>query len=254
MGIIDPKQHVDELDRELDDIQDTKEVPEKYKGKSTEDLIRMHEEAERKASRLGNEVGQLRSQLQPRVEPKEPVKKEVKVDDLLENPEEAVTTVVDQHPTVRKLNKTVEELETSLHKREFVANHPDYEQDLDNEDFIKWIQASPSRRALANAADKYDFVAAGELWNLWDERNKLISEVETKKKEQKQEQRKAALKAGTLESGTGNSTESKKILSRNEIIDLKHRAALGDRKAQAIVDDPRWQAEVRAAYREGRAR
>lgn len=254
MGIVDPKQFVDTLDQELETIQETKDVPEKFKGKTQEDIIKMYEEAERKASRLGNEVGQLRSQLQPRKEVEEPVKKDVRVDDLLENPEEAVDTIVAQHPTVRKLSKTVNDLEADLHKRDFESKHPKYAEDLGDEKFVEWIQASQVRRALASAADQYDYVAAGELWNLWEERKQLVSEVQTKKQEQKKETRAQALKAGTLESGTGNSAESKKTISRADVIDLKYRAAVGDRKAQAIVNDPSWQREVRAAYADKRTR
>ena len=40
------------------------EVPPKYKGKSVEDVIKMHQEAEKLIGRLSGEVGQLRKTVQ----------------------------------------------------------------------------------------------------------------------------------------------------------------------------------------------
>jgi len=254
MGIIDPVQHKsqDDLDRELEQIQGNKEapvVPEKYQGKSLEDVIKMHQEAEKEKSRLGNELGQARQQLQHRpVKEEEPKKREVKVDDLLENPEEAVSTIVNQDPVVRNVRTKVEQLEQDLNKRSFEQSYPEYQKDLADPAFAEWINGSTVRRALAVAADKYDFTAAGELWNLWEERKQLVKDVEAKKEEQKKQDRATKLKQGMLESGTGSSTETKKVFSREEIRNLKTRALQGDRKAQAIVSDPVWQRETLQAY------
>ena len=257
MGIVDTRQS--ELDTELQEldtsIETPSEIPEKYKGKSVEDVIKMHEEAERKASRIANELGQLRqTALQPRQEKKEPEKKEVKVDDLLENPEEAVNTLVNQNPVVSRINNTVDELERDIKRRAFETTNPEYQKDLQDEKFIEWIGTNPLRRALAEAADKYDYQAATALWDMWNERKQILSEAEATKAKAKADKKKADLKAGTLESGNGTPTESTKIYSRQEIRSLKEKALLGDRKAQAIVSDPKWQSEVMNAYREGRAK
>jgi hypothetical protein len=253
MGIVDPSQS--NLDTELNDLDTSIEVDAKYKGKSVEDLIRMHEEAERKASRLGNEVGQLRTALQTRpTEEKEPAKKEVKVDDLLDNPEEAVNTLVNQNPVVKKINSAVDQLELSLHQKNFEAKHPDFRDDIQDEQFLEWVNKNPVRRSLAAAADKLDFQAAEALWDMYSEHKDIVKEVKDAAKAGKDAKRKADLKKGTLESGNGQPTESTKIWSRAEIRSLKERALLGDRKAVATVSDPKWQAEVMAAYAEGRAK
>lgn len=254
MGIIDPTQNqeteVDKLDQELE-----AEIPEKYRGKSTKDLIEMHAKTEKDLSRLGQEVGQLRKQVLERPQEKqEPEKREVKVDDLLENPEDAVNTLVNQNPVVRKINSTVEDLERDLNRRVFETKHTKYQEDVKDEKFLEWVNANPVRRALAEEADKYNFSAATALWDMWDERKAVIADVEETRAKQKADKKKADLKAGTLESGNGTPTESTKIWSRSEIIDLKQRALLGDRKAQAIVSNPKWQAEVMSAYVEKRAK
>jgi hypothetical protein len=253
MGIVDSRQS-ETLDTELENLDTSKEVPEKYKGKSIEDVIRMHEEAERKASRLADEVGQLRTTLQPREQKKEPPKKEVKVDDLLDNPEDAVNTLVNQNPVVKKINDTVDQLELSLHQKNFESKHPNFREDIKDEKFIEWVNKNPVRRSLAMAADRFDFQAAEALWDMYSEHKEVVKEVKEAAKVGKEAKRKEDLKKGTLESGNGQPTESTKVWSRSEIRALKERALLGDRKAMATVSDPAWQAQVMAAYVEGRAK
>jgi hypothetical protein len=246
------KQAQDELDLELAEVKETS-VPDKYKGKTQEDIIKMHEEAEKKASRLANELHTLRTQTTTQVK-KEPEKKDVTVDNLLENPEESVETIVTQSKTVRKLSEDLERLDREQGQRAFESRHPDYKNDLSNQDFIDWIAKSPLRSGLAQAADAYDFQAADALWGMWEERKQLVGEAEKKTKEAKETERKAKLKQGTLESGTGNTTESKKVWSRSQIRDLKTRALQGDREAMETVSNPQWQAQVLQAYIDKRTR
>lgn len=252
------KQAQDALDAELSTVEKPGSIPEKYRGKSLEEVIAINEELVRKASRLGNEVGELRryretTELELR-KVRQPQKKEVNVDALLENPEEAVETVIGQSSKIRKLEEQLEQLGTQDAKRQFESTFPDYQKDLANEEFLEWATKNPVRRALAQAADKYDFTAANELWSLWQERKELVGEAEAQKKQKQTEVREKKLRDGTLESGTGNSTETKKVFSRREIRDIKTRALQGDRAAEAIVNDPEWQKQTMQAYLDKRAR
>lgn len=255
----DLKKAQDALDTELADVGKTSGgIPEKYRGKTLEEVIAMNEELVRKASRLGNEVGQLRQFRQTaelELQKSKPVeKKEVNVDALLENPAEAVETVIGQSRQIRELTEKVESISGGQARKQFETSHPNYEQDLQNEEFIEWAMKNPVRKALATAADRYDFVAANQLWSMWQERQDLVKETEDTKKAQAKAVKEKKLRDGTLESGTGNSTETKKIFSRREIRDLKTRALLGDRKASDIVNDPEWQAQTMQAYIDKRAR
>lgn len=266
MGIIDPtqyandqeqlaKQRESELDAELGEVRDKDEakIPDKYKGKSLEEVIQMHEEAERKASRLGNEIGQLRQQvLQRPTKAEEPKKKEVNVDTLLENPEDSIEAVIEQSPVVRKLNETVESVERDIQKRKFESKHTEYQKDLNDEQFFEWIKKNPVRVGLAQSADAGDFQAADLLWDMWAEVKEVRQVRAEQEKVEAKKKREKALQDGTLESGTGNTTESKKVFRRSEIQNLKTRAKLGDRQAQAIVEDPTWQQEVLRAYEQKR--
>lgn len=252
------KKAQDALDAELGSVEKPGDIPEKYRGKSLDEVIAMHESVERKLSRLGNEVGELRrfretQELELR-KAREPQKKEVNVDALLENPEEAVETVIGQSSKIRKLEEQLEQLGTQDAKRQFENTFPDYKKDLDSQDFIEWALKNPVRRALAQAADKYDFTAANELWSMWQERQELVGQQEAQRKQQIAATKEKKLKDGTLESGTGNSTETKKVFSRREIRDIKTRALQGDQKALDVVNDPEWQKQTMQAYLDKRAR
>ena len=69
------------------------QIPEVYRGKSVDDLVKMHQEAEKLIARQGIEVGEVRkladelikSQLTPK-----PKVEEVAPVDFFENPQEAI--------------------------------------------------------------------------------------------------------------------------------------------------------------------
>jgi len=75
-------------------LQDEDEIPDKYKGKSTAEIVRMHQEAEKLLGRQSSEVGELRSvvdsyiqtQLDTTQAPKEP-EEEI---DFFSDPDKAV--------------------------------------------------------------------------------------------------------------------------------------------------------------------
>src|SRR4030066_50064 len=83
--------------------QEQPSVPEKYRGKSVEDIVRMHQEAEKLIGKQAQEVGEvrrladelLRSQLAKPVEKEKP--QEV---DFFENPQEAIRQAVENNPRV----------------------------------------------------------------------------------------------------------------------------------------------------------
>jgi hypothetical protein len=245
-------QRQSELDQELSEVREQpSSVPDKYKGKTLEEVIQMHQEAEREKSRLGNEVGQLRTQVLERPAPKvAPKKTEVNVDSLLENPEEAIGTVVKQE--TQDLKEAVEEIRTDRARREFETKYPEFKEDMKDEKFFEWIKKNPVRVGLAQSADVGDYQAADLLWDMWQE----VKEVTKVSAKQAQDAAKAKrdkqLKDGMLESGTGNTVESKKVFRRSEITNLKTRAQQGDRAAMAIVNDPTWQQEVLRAYEQKR--
>ena len=84
------------------------EIPDKYRGKSAEDLVRMHQEAEKLLGRQSSEVGELRqvvdSYIQTQLSNQQAPQQQETVDevDFFSDPEEAVKRAIDNHPKIRE--------------------------------------------------------------------------------------------------------------------------------------------------------
>lgn len=248
----------DTLESELKTVQS--KVPEKYRGKTVEEVAEIADSIEKEKSRLGNELGTTRKQYADLLErqvketTKEEPPKQITADEVLTNPGEAIEQAIRQSPTVKKV---LEQSTRDHGQREydtFVSKYPTFKEDIADKEFLDWVQKSPVRANLASAADQMDFNAATALWGLWDERKEMLKEVTEAKAAKVKADRAKQLKDGELESGTGSGSETKKYFNRREIIDLKARAKNGDRVAEATVSDPAWQKEVNAAYASGRVR
>lgn len=257
----------DELDLELaaeshqtDDKKDatttsTTEVPDKYRGKSVEDLIQMHQNAERALSRQANELGEVRRVADQliAVKPDNTKKQERKpltVEALLENPESAIASALETSPVVERAERAeqrVNDLERKLGSAEFLTKHPDYQKDVANPQFIEWISKSKPRLALAQRADKMDFDAASDLWEMWDEYKSLTSKVTTDKANE------TARAASTVKTSPAQA-KTKPIYSRAKLMELRLRAEDGDAVARAKLEDPGFNQRLVDAYEDGRVR
>ena len=107
------------------------DIPDKYRGKSVKDIVRMHQEAERAIGKQGSEVGELRRIVDDFVQTQTVTQKQQapEVDDELDfftDPDQAIARAIDRHPKVRQ----AEELNGQLKRAEALANlkssHPDY--------------------------------------------------------------------------------------------------------------------------------
>jgi hypothetical protein len=243
----------DNLDDELATL------PDKYKGKSVAEVVRMHQEAEQLNSRLGNEIGEYRklaltlAETSTRTPEKTEVRRpEVTTDDLFADPAKAIDDVIESHPVVKKARETTENLERQLAQREFESRHPSFKEDLSDPEFVKWVQSNPSLLKMAQRADSYDFDAADQLFGLWHEKKSVKQEVERKTKEVVEKKEKE--RAGMLEGNSGADSSSESIYSRAELRELQRKALMGDRSAAAKWNDPKFQAARKAAYAAGRVR
>lgn len=226
------------------------QIPDKYRGKSAEDLVRMHQEAEKLLGRQSAEVGELRqvvdSYIQTQLSQQSaPQQQDETVDevDFFSDPETAVKRAIDNHPKIREAEQINAEYRKTTALSQLQANHPDMETILKDEKFADWIKASKIRTQLFGQADKqYDYEAANELFNLWKERNQVVQQTA----QAEQAGRKQAVKKAATGSAKG-STESKKrkIYRRADIIKLMR------------TDPERYQSlseEIMKAYQEGRVR
>ena len=226
------------------------ELPDKYKGKSTAEIVRMHQEAEKLLGRQSSEVGELRkvvddyiqTQLSTTNAPKTTDERQEEID-FFSDPEKAVDNAISNHPKIKQAEQASVEYQQKTAMSELQKRHPDMKDILSDGKFVDWIKASKIRTQLFAQADQdYDYEAADELFSTWKERQQIVSQTANNEKQQ----RKDALKAASTGNARGSGEKpSKKIYRRSDIIKL-------------MKDDPeRYLAlsdEIMQAYQERRVR
>lgn len=241
----------DNLDSELADL------PEKFKGKSVKDVVKMYQDIEQLVSRQGNELGELRRRVvEPKVEePKvEPVQERPKIsaDELLANPNESLDKAIETHPVVQEAREMAIQAERREAQATFAKEYPKYQEDLNDQEFVEWVKKNPARVDLIQKANNYDLNSARSLWGMWSEHRELVGQATAKAKAEVT--RRQAEQAAELEGSTGADSDSETIYSRAEWMDLQRRALLGDRKAKAKWEDPAFRALRQKAYAEDRVK
>ena len=221
-------------------------VPEKYSGKSFEDIVKMHQEAEKLIGRQAQEVGEMRKLadqlIQQNLNKEQPVAKQETEIDFFEDPKTAVRKAVAEHPDVIAARQATMQFKQMQTKQLLQNKHPDFAEVIQDGEFIEWVKASPIRLNMYALADaQYDFAAADELLSTF----KQIRTAKAKETaEVGQQVRKQNLKAASVDvSGTGES--SKKVYRRADLIRLR------------MTDPARYDAlqdEIMAAYAEGRVK
>jgi len=233
------------VEEEVDDI------PDKYKGKDVKDIIAMHQNAEKLLGKQSSEVGELRRTVDDFIrtqtvaqQQQAPVQAAEELDDLdfFENPQAAVSKMLENHPSVKQSKEMAAQLAQQNTVAKLKANHPDYQTIIADKSFIEWVGKSKVRSNLLRAADAYDYDSADELFSLWKDRQSMVKEtVKTETKARKQ-----SVKSGSTGNLKGSGEPSrKKIYRRADIVEL-------------MTKDPeRYQAlasEIRQAYADGRVK
>ena len=222
-------------------------VPEKYQNKSIEELVQMHQEAEKLVGKQSSEVGELRKvvdeyihqQTQLTQQTNEPVE-EI---DFFSEPNKAVSNAIENHPSVREAKQVAQEYRKTTALSQLQSKHPEMNTILQDEKFLEWIKGSNVRTRLLQQADQqFDVEAADELFSTWKERQQMIGTTADAEKSQRKQQVKAASTGSS--SGSGEKA-SRKIYRRADIINLMR------------TDPARYQAlsdEILKAYAEGRVK
>lgn len=240
---------------------DTKELPDKFQGKSPEQLVEMYSNLERLNSRQAQELGEYRKKvdeilgLRERKDNTQPQKKPVTTTDLLQSPDEVLSRVIassDVATQAKEAVSRVQDLEAQLAQQTFVSKYPKFREDVGDPNFLSWVATNDLRRNLAQRADKNDYNAATALWDLWDEHKALVG---NKAAEEEENKKKAALKGvRSVKNGASAETKAKPTFSRQKLIDLQMRAEGGDARALAKWNDPAFKSAREEAYREGRVK
>jgi len=224
-------------------------IPEKYQGKSTAEIVRMHQEAEKLLGKQSGEVGELRSvvdsyiQTQLDTTPVQPTTSEDEDIDFFSDPDKAVERAIRNHPSIKKAEETTLNNQRTNAMSQLQSRHPDMEQIVQDGKFVEWIKASKIRTQLFAQADRqYDYEAADELFTNWKERQGAVAQTVAAEKDT----RKAAVRAASTGSTKGNGEQrAKKVYRRSDIIKLMK------------TDPDRYMAlsdEITLAYAEKRVR
>jgi len=236
------------LEQEQQETTEEQEIPQKYQGKSTAEIIRMHQEAEKLLGKQSSEVGELRKvvddYIQTQLSEQAPKQSEPEEDiDFFSDPDRAVARAIDNHPKIREAEQISTQYRQSTAMAELQRRHPDMQDILQNSKFADWIKGSKIRQQLFVQADQqYDYEAADELFTLWKERQQVVGQTAATEKNE----RKKAVKAASTGNVRGSGEQSaKKVYRRSDIIKL-------------MKEDPeRYMSlsnEIMAAYADGRVR
>lgn len=219
------------------------ELPEKYRGKSIAEVVRMHQEAEKTVGRQSQEVGELRkvadSYIQAQLKNKEP---EPEVDFFVE-PEKAVRKAIESHPDIIEAKQAAQDAKKNAAITKLKSKHPEMTDIIKDSQFLEWVQSSPVRTRLLQDADaNYDVDAADELFSNWKERKQISKTAADAELQSRKQSIRSASTGGT--SGSADQT-GRKIYRRADIIHLMQ------------TDRPRYEAiqdEILQAYAEGRVK
>ena len=251
------EEQADTLEIEEDEIQQEVEqpqteeptIPEKYQNKSLEEVVQMHQEAEKLLGRQSSEVGELRkvvddyisSQTQPSA-PQQTVEPEDDLD-YFTDPQAAVNRAIENHPKIREAEQYTAQYKKQSSLAQLQTKHPDMQEILKEEAFADWIKGSKIRTQLFVEADQnYNADAADELFTLWKERKGIAEQTATVEKQARKQQIRAANTGNAQGSAEGT---RRKVYRRADIIKLMK------------TDPERYQAlseEILKAYAEGRVK
>ena len=223
------------------------DLPEKYRAKSLEEVVRMHQEAERLIGKQAQEVGEVRKLADELIKQNlngksQPIKEEEPEVDFFENPQKAVQGQIDRHPDVLAARQAGLDFKRMQIQQKLTQDHPDYSQVVNDSEFINWVKSSPIRSGLYAKADaEFDYDSANELLSTF----KQLRGVKAKQSDQASDAiRTKSMKAAQVDVG-GSGESSKRVYRRADLIRLK----MTDPQRYETLSD-----EIMQAYSEGRVR
>ena len=227
------------------------DIPEKYRGKSVEELVQMNQELERFSGKQSTEVGELRklvdNYIQTELDEKQAPQTQQEDNngdvDFFVDPQSAVNRAIDNHPKIKEAESYRRQYKQQATLAQLRSDHPDMDHVLEDPRFAEWIKGSKVRTQLFVQADQqYDYDAANELFSLWKERSNIVQQ--TAKAERAN--RKNAVKAAATGNARGTAEGSrKKTYRRADIIKLMK----NDPERYSALSE-----EILRAYAEGRVK
>ena len=228
------------------------DIPEKYAGKSLQDVIEMHQNVEQAFGKQGTEVGEQRKLIQSLLEAQnqkttieEPQEEPVAFEDAFySDPAQAVNSAIENHPDVLKAK---EERVLSAQQQQLGVlekSYPDWEKRVADKQFQDWVGKSKIRTEMFRKADtEYNPDYAIELFDTYDKINMVDKTKEVQKQEK--EKSKKALRKTVSETRSTTSVGGKKMYRRADLINLQ---VTDPRRYESLAD------EIQLAYQEGRVK
>jgi hypothetical protein len=231
------------------------EMPEKYQGKSLEDVIEMHKNVEDVYNRHSVEVSESRKTIDnmqklidslqtPSTEATNQPQESFE-DKFYSDPAQAVNSAIENHPELIKAREDRAKQENQLSLNTLEKAYPEWEAKVNDSSFQKWVSDSEIRTEMFKKADSdYRPDYAIELFQMYD----AINMIDKTKEVQQQEasKREKALKQTSTETrSSGDSVGGKKIYRRADLINLQ----VSDPNRYAALAD-----EIQSAYQEGRVK
>ena len=246
--VTEPQEVVQEAPQEP-----TYEPPEKYAGKTLEDVITMHQNVEKAFGKQGQEVGQQRQLIQQLLDSQpqanqatetmeEPVSFE---DTFYDDPAKAVNSAIENHPEIIKAREGNVKSVQQANLTQLESVHPDFMDVVGDSNFQKWIGDSAIRTELFRKADAtYDYNAANELLGTWKQIS-MIGKTQEVKKSEEVKRKKAMRQTSSETRSSGDSVGGKKMYRRSDLITLQRT----NPSKYADLSD-----EIMQAYAEGRVK
>jgi hypothetical protein len=243
MLVDDEKEEFGELEIEQQKIEQKAELPEKYRDKSLDEIVKMHQEAEKLIGKQAQEVGEVRKLADELIKQnlgsrQQQTRQDEPEVDFFENPQKAVQRTVDNHPDILAARQVTQEMKRAQIQQRLAQEHPDFGEIAKDQDFANWVKSSPIRIKIFEQADSgYDYDSANELLSTY----KQLRTVKSKQVSDEGEvTRKQNLKAVGVDVG-GSGESSKKVYRRADLIQLQLRdpdryAALSDEIMQAYIE------------------
>ena len=163
------------------------DIPDKYQGKDVKDIVAMHQNAEKLLGKQSQEVGELRKVVddfiraqtvtQQQQQAPAPVEEDFDDLDFFENPKEAISKMLENHPSVKQSREATARLAQQETVAKLKSQHPDFQNIVADKGFIEWVGKSKVRTQLLRNADAFDYDSADELFSLWKERQSMVKQA-----------------------------------------------------------------------------
>lgn len=210
------------------------EMPEKFAGKSAEEIAQAYVNAEKRLGEVNNQLGEYRSMTDRLLELEEKrvtdLEKggatevesfEIDPTELLANPKEVMDRYYEQRlaqdESYQALQQRIDHIERASIEQQFAEKHPDAAERFNDPAFVEWVQSNPYRANMAaQAVNAQDYNGLDYLLTDYKERTTAAPTDDRKA----QEVQKAA-QVATESQSSGSSTNSGKVYSRRKIVELK---------------------------------